>query len=95
MKRRFNCVAGKVQRASRSIESGAERSRTKVSQPEGSGREGAQPKRARPEPVHVQQQPPRRQHSKLPQSPWDPRLRHPWVWAYRRVHGRRVAAGRR
>gem|GEM_PF-3345644 len=24
----------------------------------------------------------------LPQSPWDPRLRHPWVRAYRRVHGR-------
>lgn len=29
------------------------------------------------------------------ESPWDPRLRHPWVWAFRRAHGARAGTANR
>jgi len=86
MRRRFNCVGGKVE---------------SVQRPGGRRTQDSQPEKERPRRPQLKLvQSKRRQHEsnkreevrrdhhpEHAQSPWDSRLRHPWVWAYRRVHG--------
>lgn len=80
MKRRFNCVGGRVEVARHSTQQ-----RSPQPQPKSATQ-------SRPEPAS---------HADItrislgagdgaeqPESPWDRRLRHPWVWAYRRAHSR-------
>lgn len=76
MKHRYVCVAGKVEKRRWSICRQAEQRREDVSEKETMCRRGGKWDSAW------------RDYSAMgPESPWDPRLRHPWVWAYRRAHG--------
>lgn len=78
MKRRFNCVGGRVEVARHS---------TQRRSPQPQSMTATQ---SRPEPAS------RADITRIslgagdsveqPESPWDRRLRHPWVWAYRRAH---------
>lgn len=76
MKRRFNCVNGKAERTQRPV-------LRKSQKPQADG----------PQPEEVPEQSDAREPAwrgfgaNQPESPWDKRLHHPWVWTYRRVHG--------
>lgn len=74
MKRRYNCVDGKAGKPQRAVLRLPIRQGERLRPVVASSYNEHEPAPAGPRPSY-------------PESPWDKRLRHPWVWAYRRSHG--------